>query len=88
MKHRKQQQQQHQIHQKVGIINRIRKKRRKRKVQHHHQNQLILHQINHQQHLLSIKLNQKIQAVNIFYTKSKFLFYYLDDDSSKHADGK
>jgi hypothetical protein len=49
MKHRKPQPQQHRIHQKVGIINRIRKKRRKRKVKHHHhQNRLILQQINNQ----------------------------------------
>jgi hypothetical protein len=47
MKHPKERlQRQHRIHQKVGIINPIRRKKRKRKVQHHHRNQL-----KHPQHL-------------------------------------
>jgi len=90
MKHRKHQQQQHRIHQKVGIINRIRKRRRKRKVKHHHQNRIILHRINNQQHLLLLKIHQKNQVVSSFSAiqSFKFLFIILDDDSSKHADGK
>lgn len=74
MKHRNQPQQ-HRTHQKVGIINPIRRKKRKRKDNHRDQNRLIHHRINKQQRQqlppLSIKLNQKqrkkIQVVCIPY---------------------
>ena len=50
---------QQQQHRKVGIINRIRKKRQKRKGKHQHRNQIIIQQINNQQHRLLIKINLK-----------------------------
>jgi hypothetical protein len=67
MKHLKElRRRQHRIHQKVGIINPIRRKKRKRKVQHQHQNQRIHRRLNHPQHLWLIKVKAKNLVVRIF----------------------
>ncbi len=71
--------QQHRIHQKVGIINRIRKRRQKRKAKQHHQKRIILPRINNQ-HRLVLTKNQKkemkkILVVSIFQKyKNNILF--------------